>query len=100
MIGIYFLIRNRKIVYIGQSKNVEKRLKSHLKKEYDSVRVIQCAIESLSYYEKRWIKLFKPELNGLPGGRRLGAGRPKSEPTVVIRVPVRLLEKIKKIISC
>jgi hypothetical protein len=33
------------------------------------------------------------------GGSRPGAGRKQKEPTAVIRVPVRLVEKIKNLIN-
>lgn len=33
------------------------------------------------------------------GGKREGAGRPKSEPTTTIRVPVKFKERIKAIIK-
>ncbi len=34
------------------------------------------------------------------GGKRKGAGRPKKEPTVTMRVPISKVEKIKKLIEC
>jgi hypothetical protein len=33
------------------------------------------------------------------GGKRPGAGRPKKEPTTVIRVPVSLVQAIKELIK-
>lgn len=33
------------------------------------------------------------------GGAREGAGRPKGEPTIVIRVPIAKLEAIRKILE-
>ncbi len=102
MTGIYFLIKDNIIVYIGQSINVEKRIVSHRDKDFDSFRVIVCDNSKLLEYEKRLISLFKPKLNGSPGGKRDGAGRPKgsktAEETTVIRVPVRLVPKIKELI--
>lgn len=101
MTGVYFLIKNGLVVYVGQSSNVEKRIITHRnsEKQFDSYRVISCDESLLLYYERRWIKRFKPKYNLPTGGQREGAGRPKSEPTVVIRVPVSLLGEIKEIIK-
>lgn len=102
MIGIYFLIKEDVVIYIGQSIHIEKRILSHRDKDFDEFRVIKCDESKLLHYEKRLIKLFKPTLNGQPGGKRNGAGRPKgskrAEESTVIRVPIRLVKKIKEII--
>lgn len=73
MSGIYFLIRNKKIIYIGRSKNIFLRLLAHCKKDFDSVRIIKCDPDKAGYYEARWTKVFKPELNsmGLRGKKPL-----------------------------
>src|SRR5687767_4928979 len=102
MIGIYFLIRERTIVYVGQSHNVEKRVISHKhsEKQFDSFRVITCPENLLLYYERRWIKRFKHIYNMPTGGSRIGAGRPKgpnTEPSVVMRIPVSLVDAVKEI---
>lgn len=33
------------------------------------------------------------------GGKRAGAGRPKKEPTVLIRVPAKMVEQMKNFIK-
>lgn len=64
MTGIYFLIRNRKIIYIGQSTDVMRRLREHCQScWFTKFRVIECDYSRLDEYEKRLIKLFKPPLN-------------------------------------
>ena len=64
MIGIYFLIRNKKIIYIGKSIDVMRRLKEHCQCVwFTQFRVIPCDIRKISEYEKRLIKYFKPVLN-------------------------------------
>lgn len=99
MSGIYFLFKNNRMVYIGQSINVQKRISSHTK-DFDAFRVIPCAVPDLLKYEKRLINYFKPELNGETGGARKGAGRPKTkEDTVVMRVPKSLVPAVKKLIK-
>jgi len=98
-IGIYFLIRNSKVVYVGQSRDIDRRIASHkLDKIFTSYRYILCDEDRLLHYEKRLIRLFRPELNGTPGGARDGAGRPKKEPTFTIRVPKALLPQINELI--
>lgn len=102
MSGIYFLIKDGNVIYIGQSINVEKRLLKHRDKDFDTFRIIKCHESRLLEYERRLIKLFKPVFNLKVGGKRLGAGRPKgtktAEESTVIRVPVRLVPKIKQLI--
>jgi hypothetical protein len=46
------------------------------------------------------VSLYQPkEIAQQRGGKRAGSGRPAKEPTTTIRVPVRLLDAIKKIIE-
>jgi hypothetical protein len=104
MSGIYFLFQGDTLVYIGQSKNVEKRISTH-NIDYDSYRVIPCAIPDLLRYEKRLINYFKPELNGNPGGKREGAGRKvgsyqngEKKETVVMRIPESLIPQVNEYI--
>lgn len=63
MTGIYFLILRNKVVYIGQTTRWPSRLAGHCYKNFNKVRFIECKRSKLSYYEMRWIKRFKPELN-------------------------------------
>lgn len=94
--GIYFLIYHKSVVYIGQSKDVHTRIKSHKyekKKVFDELRIIKCAENRLTHYEHRLINYFKPLYNkemslGKCVGRRL------KEPTVTIRVPLALADTI------
>jgi hypothetical protein len=63
--GIYFLIKNGEVVYIGQTINYPIRLKAHdiQKMDYETVKFIECAQDKLSFYEKRWIQRFLPKHN-------------------------------------
>lgn len=104
MSGIYFLFQAGELVYIGQSKNVERRLATH-NIEYDAYRVIPCAIPDLLHYEKRLINYFDPLLNGSPGGKREGAGRKfgpysggEKKESVVRRIPESLLPQVDEYI--
>lgn len=60
--GIYFLLKNGVVVYIGQSTNLVDRMKYHNTQllDYDCARFIKCDEDKLDYYEKRWIKKFRP----------------------------------------
>jgi len=104
MSGIYFLFINSSLVYIGQSIDVERRLKTH-SIAYHRSRVIQCPVDKLLHYEKRLINYFKPEMNGDTGGKRDGAGRKvgsyvnsKPKPTKVMRVALPLVEPVQEMI--
>lgn len=61
---VYFLIRGKTIVYIGQSKSIRFRIHSHnCYIKYDKIRLIKCLPEKLTYYERRWIARFQPKYN-------------------------------------
>jgi len=63
--GVYFLISNQEILYIGQSKNLWARLSQHsVDKDFDEVRFIECSPVELDEKEMFFIKLIKPPLNG------------------------------------
>lgn len=66
VVGVYFLIRNNKIVYIGKSTSVITRVfisNIMVQGKFDYVRLIPCSKEVLMYYEKRWIIRFRPKYN-------------------------------------
>jgi hypothetical protein len=64
MCGIYFLIRDSKVVYVGQSLHVEARLATHaLQKQFDSWAWIPCDIEDLISVERAYLDIFLPEDN-------------------------------------
>jgi hypothetical protein len=62
--GVYFLIRESRILYVGQSSNIEVRLATHNRRfVYDRAAVIPCAPEMLDVLESHYIHLFQPEGN-------------------------------------
>lgn len=66
--GIYFLLKDRKIVYIGQSGWVLSRIlfgHSHgkTKKDWNEFRIIPCHENVRRKYETRWLNKFKPMYN-------------------------------------
>jgi len=64
--GIYFLINNGEIVYIGQSVNFESRIASHIKdneKQFTHYSYDICQEKDLTIMEALYIKYFSPVYN-------------------------------------
>ena len=64
--GIYFLIFNQSIVYVGQSVDLWQRIQQHrAKKEiaFDSVSWVHCEARNLNAVEKHYIDTLKPKHN-------------------------------------
>lgn len=64
--GIYFLIRNLEIVYVGQSINIPSRIQTHLNegsKKFDRVSYVYLEHEDLDYFETAYILKFRPYYN-------------------------------------
>jgi hypothetical protein len=62
--GVYFLIKNSEIVYIGQSINIAARITSHKDKDFDSVSYVTCKRSELDILESLYIIAYNPVLNG------------------------------------
>jgi predicted GIY-YIG superfamily endonuclease len=62
--GIYFLIRDNKIIYIGQSVNIPARIVNHTKKNYTHIFCLECDESELDILERKYLQKFHPELNG------------------------------------
>ncbi len=63
-IGIYFLFKNNQLVYIGQSIDIELRIRNHYKeKDFDTYSYVLCLIEELNDVEKKYIQKYTPILN-------------------------------------
>lgn len=64
--GVYFLLRDHEIVYIGQSVDCYTRLRSHAQdstKEFNRACYVPVPKEDLDNIEETLISLFKPEYN-------------------------------------
>lgn len=62
--GIYFLIKDSEIVYVGQSIHIHGRVKTHQKdKEFDRVFFVGCTRDELNQLEAKYIRQFEPRLN-------------------------------------
>ena len=65
--GIYFLLKEGVIMYIGKSKNVLSRLATHESngRDFAEYTFIPCAVEDLDDMEMAYISAFRPSGNKL-----------------------------------
>lgn len=64
--GVYFLLDQETIVYVGQSLNVMARLSDHRRegqKQFNRIFVVECKIGELTHLEALYIDKFKPIYN-------------------------------------
>jgi len=62
--GVYFLIKDREIIYVGQSVNIASRIQTHsATKTFDCYSYALCNREELNALETKYIMFFKPKLN-------------------------------------
>ena len=63
--GVYFLVSLGKVMYVGQSTNVNVRIASHVStKVFDSVAWVPCKEDKLDVLESLYIHCLRPPLNG------------------------------------
>lgn len=63
--GVYFLICEKKVVYVGQSTNVFSRIFTHIQtKVFDSYVYMPCEKDMLDKLESLYIHFLSPSLNG------------------------------------
>jgi molybdopterin converting factor small subunit len=68
--GIYFLIKDESVVYVGQSINIAQRIANHkTTKDFDTFTYIQCKPENLNTIEAMYIDRLKPKYNYNSQGR-------------------------------
>lgn len=64
--GVYFLIRDDRVVYVGKSNDVHGRLRRHAaEKEFDRVSILRCPTNIIDALEAIYIQLFRPEMNSV-----------------------------------
>lgn len=81
--GVYFLIKNEEVVYVGQSVNIISRVSAHVKqKEFDRFAFVPCDAQDLDVLESLYIHFLQPELNGLLNGDN-GHHAPLSLPALI-----------------
>lgn len=64
--GIYFLLQDGEVVYVGQSINCHSRISDHSRlehKEFDSVYIVRCDQEALTPLEDLYISKYSPRYN-------------------------------------
>ncbi len=67
MSGVYFLIKDGKIVYVGQARNVLSRIGEHIDtKDFDEWTWIAVTLDRLNITELAYIRHFNPPLNNDP----------------------------------
>jgi hypothetical protein len=82
--GVYFLIANSRVVYVGQSVNVYSRIDEHARgKFFERYAYVPCSVEMLDKLESLYIHCLRPPLNGT-----LKCGLAKNAP-----IPLDLLIK-------
>jgi len=66
MCGVYFLVSNDRVVYVGQSVNIPARVAQHKTsgKTFDRVAFVECEKEWLNVLESLYIHVLRPLLNG------------------------------------
>ena len=62
--GVYFLLKEGNVVYVGQSINVYARIMQHKDKCFDTFAYIPCENGQLDILESLYIHLLRPSLNG------------------------------------
>ncbi len=60
---IYFLLLDKEVVYVGQSKNGLSRALSHPDIKHDSIAIYECEIPELDYFEDFFIAKYQPVCN-------------------------------------
>ena len=72
--GVYFLIEDQNIVYVGQSADVVRRVNEHLDRgriKFDMAVYLPCSLGELDEVEEDFIDALKPRYNNTR--RRIGA---------------------------
>lgn len=62
--GVYFLVKDGEVVYVGQSKNCHGRIGQHPDKDFDSYAFYPCSKDELDIFESAYIHYLQPRLNG------------------------------------
>lgn len=67
--GVYFLVKEGAVVYVGQSVNVHARIAQHRQqKEFDRFGFVPCDESALDVLESLYIHVLRPTLNGMQSG--------------------------------
>lgn len=73
-VGIYFLISEEKIVYVGQAMSCHVRIAAHSTgremKLFDTFYIVECPVHKLDELEALYIRKFRPPLNKSMSGAK------------------------------
>ena len=62
-VGIYILLNDDEVVYVGQTKSGLKRIMQHNDKVFNKYSYIETSKEDLDYYEDLYIMKYQPKYN-------------------------------------
>lgn len=81
--GVYFLIRNHKVIYVGKTIHIDARVARHAQyRQFDSWTWLPCAVEDLEKVERAYLNALLPEGNLDPTTLRLKGGSPWNLPPI------------------
>ena len=75
--GVYFLLREGEVVYVGKSRNVVCRVAQHIfenTKEFNEVFYVPLVKEELDRFEAEMIRALEPKYNYGKNGKLVAAG--------------------------
>jgi len=93
--GIYFLIKDEKIVYVGQSTNIFSRVGTHkIDKDFDKAVYFECPSTELDDLEYELINILQPKYNKTGNPKKyysyLGLKPSKSEASLTREIERRI----------
>jgi hypothetical protein len=63
MIGVYLLIRDNKVIYVGRTTQWPQRITAHKDLNFTKATLFECPEDKLVEYEARFIRFFNPKYN-------------------------------------
>lgn len=92
--GVYFLIYEGRVVYVGQSVDVLSRISQHKEKRFDRFAFVPCDRASLDVIESLYIHILQPPLNGeqTGGGKSAPIGWEALQTLIVAASDTRALQ--------
>lgn len=98
--GVYFLWQGESVVYVGQTRQMDRRITEHMvegKKTFDGISCKPCDLRQLTKVERFYIETLLPKYNRCPfseGIRRIWVGHTEDRPLPDRRVGPDLAAKI------
>lgn len=91
---VYFLMRQGECVYVGQTRNLQQRLRCHTDKDYDEVHFVDVPEELRLSTEREYIAKLAPVYNGTLG--RPNTRSDELRVYVSVRLPRNLLNRLNR----